>query len=492
MGKIKNESINDSFILLLGLAVGTLNNLYIFPKFITPGELGLLRTVLSAITFLSPLVLLSTPNIFVKFHPIFGKKRHDLFTLAHVILFIGILFFIILAFLFGDYLKEYFTEKNANFSRYFFIVIITTIVFGWYKFIVSINRVNYSISVPNIFSNLGLKIFLSIGVILIGSAYMRYDLLIRLIPAYYLLAGILLFIKVLQQYKYKFTFNTFKESFNAQRNKILNFGMFSMLTSMAGVVVVNIDIIMITLLLNEEKTGIYTIAFFIATVIEIPKRSLLNISGPLISNLWNKKNIAEIEKLYKKTSYLLLLVGAYIFVLIWNNASSIYQFMPNGKVYEQGKIIILVIALAKLFDMLTSINGEIIANSNLYRFNFYGLIMLSVSSVITNLIFIPSLGILGAALASLLSLIVFNIYKVIVVYQFIKIQPFSANTLIIIATGIVAMVVGHFLPTFESTILTVIFTSVVLTVVFYVPLKLLKVTSELEQLIINRFIKSKN
>jgi O-antigen/teichoic acid export membrane protein len=103
----------------------------------------------------------------------------------------------------------------------------------------------------------------------------------------------------------------------------------------------------------------------------------------------------------------------------------IFEIIPNGERYKSGKIVILLLGLAKLFDMLTSINEYIIAYSKHFRYNLYFLLVLAVVNVVANLTLIPQFELAGAALATLLSVVLFNIFKTYFVYAKFKIHPFQ-------------------------------------------------------------------
>jgi len=58
------------------------------------------------------------------------------------------------------------------------------------------------------------------------------------------------------------------------------------------------------------------------------------------------------------------------------------------------------------------------------------MIFLGIITVITNLIFIPIYGILGAAIATLLSITIYVLARIVFVWVKFKIHPFSGSTLL--------------------------------------------------------------
>ncbi len=106
---------------------------------------------------------------------------------------------------------------------------------------------------------------------------------------------------------------------------------------------------------------------FIAVIIEIPKRSLSQVLIPLVVQANKDHDIKTLNVLYKKSSINQFLIGTMIFLIIWLNIDSLFSLIPNGDIYRQGKWVVFLISLAKLFDMLTGINAEIVGTSRYYK-----------------------------------------------------------------------------------------------------------------------------
>ena len=171
---------------------------------------------------------------------------------------------------------------------------------------------------------------------------------------------------------------------------------------------------MISSIVDLSSAGIYKIAFYIGGVIMIPLSTIGQISSPLFAQFWNKKQYQKINQLYKKASINLLLIGGILFIGILINLDNIFEVMPNGKIYKtDGFWIILIIAGGKLINMALSVNGHLLQNSKYYYINTYSMLILGILTSASNYIFIPMQGpfggIIGAAIASSLSL-VYSIY----------------------------------------------------------------------------------
>jgi O-antigen/teichoic acid export membrane protein len=86
------------------------------------------------------------------------------------------------------------------------------------------------------------------------------------------------------------------------------------------------------------------------------------------------------------------------------------------------------VGVAKLSDNLIGNNNAILFNSDYYRVVLVLGVLLAIITVILNLILIPQYGINGAAVATFISIRVYNMAKVIFVYVKFKMLPFTVNT----------------------------------------------------------------
>mgnify|MGYP004150682039 CR=1 FL=1 len=61
------------------------------------------------------------------------------------------------------------------------------------------------------------------------------------------------------------------------------------ISGFGNIIILNIDILMVSALLGLSNTGIYTTAFYIGIIIEMPRRAISQISLPIISNHFSIK-----------------------------------------------------------------------------------------------------------------------------------------------------------------------------------------------------------
>ena len=267
-------------------------------------------------------------------------------------------------------------------------------------------------------------------------------------------------------------------------SSLLIFALFSLLGTSGMLIIGKIDSIMVTGMLGLDLNGLYTTVFYIAVIIEFPKRAINQISLPLVSRAFDDNKLHEISLLYKQSSINQLIIGGLLFIGLWVNLDNIFAFMPKGDTFEAGKYVIIFIGIGRLFDMLAGINSEIIVMSKHFRFNMVLLGVLAVLSIVFNLIFIPLYGINGAALGSALALILFNIAKFVFLWLKLRIQPFSVQTLKVLLLLATSLLLGFVFPKSASVFVDILIRSSVVSLFFFAGILWSRPSPELHDLIL--------
>ena len=118
-------------------------------------------------------------------------------------------------------------------------------------------------------------------------------------------------------------------------------------------------------MLDLGSLGVYTIAFYFGTLVIIPSRPLLKISGTLIAYAWARNDLTQIRDIYYKSCINQFVIGGFLFLGIWANIDNILLIL--GPDYLQSKWVIFFIGLGYLFDMLTGAMHRSLPTPNTIR-----------------------------------------------------------------------------------------------------------------------------
>ncbi len=191
--------------------------------------------------------------------------------------------------------------------------------------------------------------------------------------------------------------------------------------------------------------GIFTLAQYIGSLIQAPQRSIMAAAiGPL-SRAWKDKDYGRINRIYQRSSINQLIFSVGVFVLIWINftdAIETFHFKPD---YLAARPVFFFIGMARIVDMGTGVNNQIIATSTYWRFDFIsGLILVSLTLPL-NYLLAKDLGVIGPAIADLITFSIYNAIRWVFLFRKFRMQPFTSQTVYTILLGAAAYLVCYLL-----------------------------------------------
>ena len=196
----------------------------------------------------------------------------------------------------------------------------------------------------------------------------------------------------------------------------------------AASLILDIDKSMISNILTVENVAYYSVAVFIAAVIEFPGRAMFQIVSPLVAKAINEKDNGKLSNLLRKSSNNLLLVSGLLFLLINLNLDDFYEWI-NLDDYKVALEVVLIVSVGKLFTMSMGCLNNIITNSQYYYYVFWFSTLSAVLAIVLNLYLIRWYGIIGAAYATPFVIVFINLLKIILVQYRFKINPYGRETL---------------------------------------------------------------
>ena len=487
MGIVIRQSIISTIISYVGVAIGYINLLYLYPKFLSPDQVGLFRTIQDAAILFSPFAQFGLTQSIFRFYPQFVSTRqtsHAFITFMLLFALTGFTIFFVLFKFFETSLLSYFQENAQEIIGYASLVIWLTLILVIIAAFEAYSRSLLKTVFPNLIREVVARLLLSVLVMLYFSGLLSFNQFMIGSVMVYLICLLLLFL-------YLWINNDLRISFNfglLNKEKMPELLRYSSLSfaGMAGMILIGkMDSMMVSSMVGLAANAVYTTAFYMATVIEIPKRALSQIAMPLISRAFEKNDLADISKIYQKTAINQLIIGSLLLIGIYANIDSIFSLMPKKEIYEMGKWVVIIVGLGKLSDMAFGPSSEIIVLSKHYAFNIVLILSLAIILIVGNVIFIPIYGINGAAYGTALALLFFNAVKFLFLWIKLKMQPFSTDTVKILSIACVTLGVNHILPTLVNTVFDILFRSGIITIIFVSLVLVLKVSPEGNKLFVS-------
>ena len=468
MGIIIRQSIISTIISYVGVVIGYITLLYLFPKFLEPNQIGLLRTVQDAAILFSPFAQFGITQSIFRYHPQLAKDKETSASFISLMLLLSLLGFVIFFVVFKIFessFLSYFEKNSKDILQYASLILWLTLIMMITSVLESFARSILKTIVPNLLKEVVIRLLFAVLVLLYFKGVISYNgfiisSVISYIGCLLLLVGYLVSTGDLQL-SFKFS--------NLNQSVLSNMLQYSLLSfaGMAGMIIIGkVDSLMVSSLIGLAANGIYTTASNMASVIEIPKRALNQLAMPLIARAFEKNNLQEVKTIYSKTAINQFIIGSLLLIGIWVNLDTVFFFMPKREIYEAGKWVVLIVGTGKLIDMLFGPSSEIIVLSNYYKFNIVLLIFLAFVVVLSNNFLIPMYGINGAAIGAAAALIIFNSIKYIFIYVKLKMQPFTSSTLKVVAISFATFGLNYLLPKLHLPFVDMLVRSSIITVFF--------------------------
>jgi len=463
MGIVRNQSIKNSISFYIGMAIGAVNTVIIYPNVFkdNPEYFGLIQILLAYAIVVATFTTFGIPKTFVRFFPAI-KEKGQLFFLSILIPLIGFVLATISYLLFKDQIFELLNASELLKDNFFYIILLVFFI-GFYDVLTSISRSFLSAATPIFINEVFLKFYSMSMLMLHWFGYLDFTTFLQVYLFGYVLKFAILFF--LQWRKDRFAFAISLKDLDIK--ELLKFGIYVMVGGASLMIVTRLDMMMIGALLDLEQVAFYTVAFFIGNVIKVPGKSIGAIAIPLISKAWKKQNMKEMQTLYSKSSINQLIIGGVFFLCVWLSIDEVFSLLPEK--FSHGKWVVLFIGLSQLFNISTGVNGAIIINSKYYKFDLYTNIILVLLTLITNYLLIPIYGINGAAMATAISVLLFNFIKLIIIKVKMNMHPFSIQTLYTVVLLIALYIFIINLPTFDNAIFSIFWRSS-LGITLFIPL----------------------
>lgn len=421
MGVIQRQSLKFTIINFIGTFLGFLSVIFIHS--LEKEIYGLFQFLHSSASLLIPILGLGIHGAIIKYTPIFEKRNASNHFLAFslVITTICAAFSILLVsglyYVLHPYLSIYFKNfKETDENKY--TILLLGVIFLYTAVFVALAISRYRIVVPDLINSVGLKIFLPVLILLYYFKIITANGFLNIAIVYFILIAVVLFIYVLKlsNHDSKPRLNILNKS---EYKGLFGFMFFSSLNSLGSNLALRMDVVMIGLMISKEAVGIYFIIQVISNVMDIPNKAISQITSPVIAKSWVDEDNNNIQNIYQKSSIYGAIISVFLFLMIYVIWAEIILLMPKGKdglTLELALSIFTFLGLAKIVDIVTGVNSNIISYSKYYKFHMYFLVILGVFNLVLNYLFLTKYGLVGAAFATFLSVIIFNVLKHLFVY----------------------------------------------------------------------------
>jgi len=210
------------------------------------------------------------------------------------------------------------------------------------------------------------------------------------------------------------------------KKELLAFSAPLMGTALLGMAMGWIDTLLIGYFKSPEAVGLYNAAHPLTQFIFGPLLALNIIYTPIATGLYAQNRTSELRRNYTiLTKWLAAVTFPIFLVMVLYPEAVLYLLFGAG--YGGAAPVLRILAAGVILSNLFGPNRRTLVVMGYTRFLFWMNLAALSTNIIANIILIPMLGILGAAITSLITAVLVNTVSSIKVYRVSKIHPLSKN-----------------------------------------------------------------
>jgi hypothetical protein len=475
MGIIQKQGIKSSYFIFLGFLIGAINLLVLFPMFFSKNDQGLVRAMIDIGATLSVFCTLGTLPVVYKFYPFYnhylGTNKNELpfLTLLINLLGFGILLFI------GWHNQDFIIRnlgKSPSLGHYFSYIYPYTFFLMLFYWLEAFAWGLHKGVMTNFLRETAIRVLTTILILLFGFHIVDLTQFITLFSCIYLLPMLYLLYNLIQSKEWSIRNFTMSSVTKRLKGRMISFALFVFAGQFFNLLARTNDTFMIVGLKGLSDASIFAIATYVSAILEIPQRSLTAISIPILAKSWKEKDFDNIKHIYHKSVSNLLAIGLLLFGLIWLNIQNLVSFLnwishKQGGGYDAIVNLAFILGLAKLIDLATGVNAQIIGTSNYWKFDFFTNVMFVIVSIPLNFYLIKHYDLTGLAISNLIAYTIYNTVRFGFLYKKFNLQPYRWKHGLFLLLSIGLMLLVHQIPAPENFVLNIAIQSIVYAGGFY-------------------------
>ncbi len=448
MSTIRKNSLKAASWIYVGFLVGAVNQYFFTHKnWFQPEEYGLTRSLLDISILVSAISTLGTTSFLYKFFPYYKDNvqaaKNDMLALALRVALGGFAITAILLWLLQPLIIQKFGTNSHLLVEYFYYVlpfggsillynILEAYAYGFDKGVYT-----------SMLKELILRVFTSAIIILKIFDYIDFEQFILFFSLQYASIVIILAVDLYSKNQLWISFKTSNVT-RKFRRKIIAILAFTFIVIIVNVLRQSIDSLVLAAKQDLAKVGIFSFASYLVSLMQAPFRSIIAVTIPVLSRYWKAKNVKEIKLIYQRSSINLLTFALFIFYCIWLNYTDAINFFNIDAEYLTGKWVFFILSIVAVIEMGTGVSGQIIGTSTYWRFELWTSLLLTCLIIPLSYILTVKYGILGPAIANLISFSVYNAIRMQFLWKKFHMQPFNTKTAEIIIISLLLYLVTYF------------------------------------------------
>lgn len=458
------ESFWGSIITYIGVSLGFLTTFFILAKYLSPEEVGLTRLLVELATLLSGLGMLGLSTSISRYYPYFHTEARGesevpdrgFFHWLLRLLSVGLPLAVVLYFWGADVLNPLFGKGNALLKDYY-LAIVPLCVFIAVWTVAELYAVQLMrLMIPRLIRELLLRCLLLVSYLIYAWGWVSLGGFVAVFVGAY---GLCMLLALL--YLGRITPLSLKRDKDfpdrAMQRSMLRYTLLSTLSVVGTTLAGRMDLFMLAFIPSAglRSAAVFSIGFFMVSIVEIPTRSIIALSTARIAQLMKEQKLHEVKRTYEMVSRYQLLTSLLIYLSIYISIEALISLMPRATDYAGSAEVFLILGAGKLIEVAFTASHPIINSSKHYHWSLYYTLWCIVAAFVANYYLIPLWDARGAALATVLTSVVGYALLQVVLYSKFRLTNISWAMARLTLMGVGLFALGAYLPHYDNVYLSI-------------------------------------
>ncbi len=448
MGSIKQQGISSGVFMYIGIALGFVNTVLLFPKVLGPEVFGFTQWLAQTASLFLILAGFGSLNTIIRFFPYFkspGERHRGYLGFLFVLRTAGVVLTVLLLFLLRDGILNLFSRPDSQelVDRYYWLLSVFLVFLCYFEMLEGYTTALMQPRVSTLFRDIVNRLTTTalIGAFYFGWINVPQFILLFTFRLVLSLLGLTLYLATIGELKTHLALGTFRQPIFG---KIASYSFYSLFASIGTRIITKLDLFMISFWLGFTANGIYAVFYFASNAIVIPHQGIASITGPLMADKWKREEYGELAELYRRTALSNFAAGILLFIGIYINLDHLITIL--GPEFAEGRNVAIFLGIAQLVHIVNGYNGMLITYSPKYRSDLVIKLATALLTVVSNYFLIQWYGITGAAMATALTLALINLFIQLYIWRHFRMHPFSGGMIPLVLIGLATLGLNWLIP----------------------------------------------
>ncbi|HER63233.1 MAG TPA: hypothetical protein ENO11_04585 [Desulfobacteraceae bacterium] len=190
--------------------------------------------------------------------------------------------------------------------------------------------------------------------------------------------------------------------------RLVEYSKFTVLSGISSLVILKADVLMLGFFRSPREVGVYGMALFANEVMNMVIDSVLRVCLPQASALTHVSDKTEIKALFRHSVKNMYIGIVPLIAVIALAAPAVIHYVYAGK-YDDSVILVYIFLAASLVKPVGYVAGIILSACGHIRLDNRNCWIAAMVNIVVNYFLIPRYGVIGAAIASVLSFMVLTV-----------------------------------------------------------------------------------